>query len=68
MFLSYPSQAVVQVLVLNHVKFIDLLLLTFLVCNQSFGMCGQCQPSTSAGSDNGINNILLCVEPPTLPP
>ena len=28
----------------------------------------QCQPPTPAGSDNGINNIFLCVVPPTWPP
>ena len=31
--------------------------------------CGeQCQPPTSAGSDNGIDNIFLCVVPPKRPP
>ena len=32
------------------------------------GCGGQCQPPTPAGSDNGINNIFLCVVPPTWPP
>ena len=32
------------------------------------GYGGQCQPPTSAGSDNGINNIFFCVVPPTWPP
>ena len=32
------------------------------------GCGGQCQPPTLAGSDNEINNIFLCVVPPTWPP
>ena len=32
------------------------------------GYGGQCQPPTPAESDNGINNIFLCVVPPTWPP
>ena len=29
------------------------------------GCGGQCQPRTPAGSGNGINNMFLCVVPPT---